>query len=1198
MISRKARRPDWLAVGIIVFAATGCAVLTIDVDVYKGPLANDESIQMQQMLSLATAAQPMLVELRDRLEWGAYIEKGREKAIAAGWYVEGHVPDPRLACNADCIANGASARACATCGTVGGTMVFRRPPARRVNSILSLYEDQRPTAMDRLQDQFVELRAGFGKQTETFAGSPGSDESLAEEIRRKATGASEALAVFLERKGHLEIKALVAAGAGDLKGTAGDLRERATADTPQISTNEVYLRLSEPGVISAFVESWLPSMNDTALHRKVVSRLEDISNAYIAARQSLRDLLAVALDLLPRAEEEAALRHVVSELAEVIASLIEPRFLVWAADTDLLDPPKQMRLRSLLEEELVFGSLSLNREGPMSFEVFRARLAHSLKRDPRGVCGLLAVLHGKFAAAETVAATIPTSAQDMPLLGRPWSYFADRYRRSFGITTYPEFVDSGESSVGFVGIEDLRSYRAESSVGLGQGRLPDGIQSLIDDYLKIETNGGNPVVRERLVDALVRFSQKILFLANNEELLNPPSPPALVPSVLYLLWHHLLGGTWVEKQITSGPSAFHHSGVSVPEGQKNYVSVLQAVGNSILVQADEYRKDLEWYRAQVDRTRAEEFAAMQALATNGSEFLAMLTEILKEKLARLEVARGVSAIVQTHVNSSAVSPDTGPTLVDYDRTSGADDASRAIDDLRTTLKFVEDYRETLTDSERDTASMESLLSCCRERAETVDDQTRANLQVAARVLTEQSFSIPRVDRPLLADAKRPVDVLDLMAGALQHEYIQALLRGADEETLNRLDRAHARTLERRASLIRIRPASAFLRTSYPSTALQGDPGLGWSNRLESQGFRSVPILGSVLGFLVPDQFPDEAIQAGIDKQFWQNVNRVRVAGTGKSNFVITKDDIGNWYVKSYEADPDEVMKSALGLATLAGDHRASSDALRPLFGRPTESAGVGSTLDRLSVRQEREYLEAVAETLFELREQLRVDGHADRARQTLAKATGIEPDAAPWREELGAATSYLDDALLAASNPIDLDNESKDDDQAIGYVVESLEGILRFHHALDEVLQRHADDAARTWEAARQETEVARASRIAAQQLAEDRKQAADSAWEAVLRRRTENASDSQVRMAEDVHAQAREAVRLAEQELASKEAQAKSKLERLEEARAAKSQAALARAKASELGRIVIGESIATLQQASEKYQEALDFLAEGRAL
>ncbi|MBI3118222.1 MAG: hypothetical protein HYZ00_06035, partial [Candidatus Hydrogenedentes bacterium] len=54
----------------LMLAATilGCANLRIDVDVYKGPLANDEEVQIEQMAAMAIGAKPLLFTLRDRLE--------------------------------------------------------------------------------------------------------------------------------------------------------------------------------------------------------------------------------------------------------------------------------------------------------------------------------------------------------------------------------------------------------------------------------------------------------------------------------------------------------------------------------------------------------------------------------------------------------------------------------------------------------------------------------------------------------------------------------------------------------------------------------------------------------------------------------------------------------------------------------------------------------------------------------------------------------------------------------------------------------------------------------------------------------------------------------------------------------------------------------------------------------------------------
>jgi hypothetical protein len=56
------------------------------------------------------------------------------------------------------------------------------------------------------------------------------------------------------------------------------------------------------------------------------------------------------------------------------------------------------------------------------------------------------------------------------------------------------------------------------------------------------------------------------------------------------------------------------------------------------------------------------------------------------------------------------------------------------------------------------------------------------------------------------------------------------------------------------------------------------------------------------------------IASEIDKQHWQNINNVRVSGVGNTNYVLAKDDIGNWYVKKSSSDPEKVIKGAKSLA--------------------------------------------------------------------------------------------------------------------------------------------------------------------------------------------------------------------------------------------------------------------------------------------
>ncbi len=58
-----------LATALAAFGLGACSVLRIDVDVYQGPLANHMDVQVEQFAALAVGAHPLLVQLRDTVEW-------------------------------------------------------------------------------------------------------------------------------------------------------------------------------------------------------------------------------------------------------------------------------------------------------------------------------------------------------------------------------------------------------------------------------------------------------------------------------------------------------------------------------------------------------------------------------------------------------------------------------------------------------------------------------------------------------------------------------------------------------------------------------------------------------------------------------------------------------------------------------------------------------------------------------------------------------------------------------------------------------------------------------------------------------------------------------------------------------------------------------------------------------------------------
>lgn len=208
-----------------------------------------------------------------------------------------------------------------------------------------------------------------------------------------------------------------------------------------------------------------------------------------------------------------------------------------------------------------------------------------------------------------------------------------------------------------------------------------------------------------------------------------------------------------------------------------------------------------------------------------------------------------------------------------------------------------------------------------------ENKSLSDLQVALNELNIRvpppDFAIPEMST--LDDAKA---VLDHEIALLRQEHIQAVRVGgggedakAAQKALDALEAA----AEHRAGMVYLRPAAAYLRTSYPSTSLQDDPNLTWDNLLLQQGLRNIPFSSYVADLFNPEARHDRAISADLDKQYWQNINRVRVSGAGSTNYVLAKDDVGNWYVKHYFGDTEKIFESArkLGMYNLGSTMGAS-----------------------------------------------------------------------------------------------------------------------------------------------------------------------------------------------------------------------------------------------------------------------------------
>ena len=204
----------------------------------------------------------------------------------------------------------------------------------------------------------------------------------------------------------------------------------------------------------------------------------------------------------------------------------------------------------------------------------------------------------------------------------------------------------------------------------------------------------------------------------------------------------------------------------------------------------------------------------------------------------------------------------------------------------------------------------------KEQIASANETQRKALQDALDVLSKRRppTGMPQLD-PQNYTNTNPRTVMDELIALLRHRQIEAVERfGKASEQDKRATEAVENAYQHRAGMVYIRPSSAYLRTSFPSTSLQDDPNLMWDNLLLAQGIRNLPFSSQLRDILDPSVRQDRLLTSDLDKQYWQNINRVRVSGMGFTNQVLAKDDVGNWYVKQYYGDTKDIIRSAKHLA--------------------------------------------------------------------------------------------------------------------------------------------------------------------------------------------------------------------------------------------------------------------------------------------
>jgi hypothetical protein len=931
-----------LPLALLAVLAAACATLRVDVDVYTGPLADHEDIQAERMAVMAIGAKPLLIELRDRLE-----NKGREEH----W-------DKRPA---------AAANAVREIGPNWGQYVpgyiqpssgsteydawntLIDPKARRVNAVLGLYEDK----------QDPELASYIADARSAFAEYRASRETL-----QSAAAA----------RMHDALLGLAAASTGEKKALALAYASFFQDDLCVYDLARM-LNPAEPGCGASSAErQGLPSERSTLYFLHIASDRAGFvtSHAKVLFKDNPADRENFPTQVKERAAAFLAKRRAMERLFTL--SLVFIR--------DITQEPLQSKIRNL--EELVSLASGL------AASILRASYLPSLKaccespatscpdcKAIQGITGKLAptdtyrqakpIVEGLLATHPHDTAVQLLAAHDM--VKRGYCINPDPVATQFGATLFKEDEEFPTPEQLLAALNRMDSLVA--ATGMERGRGPWGLERLIEDYLNAtqdftalgcgktdaehpSENCAGPAAdlrkkRDILREELVRFAEKVLVIANHEVLLTQYA------------------------ENSSEPSA------KIVEN----IQVLQAVANSLLSQANELRFRQEHREVLADHLPGLASALAETYAPDGRRTLALVVSQLAAERAA--------------ATASLAQPDTA-----------AEDKAKAqakAAELDTAIAVIEAIRATWqepTDPKTNGSKPESPQEVVSRLHATLRAKPGKEYETTARVVASRAFSFPALGAPTpkAKDLDDPRLALDQLLDALrlaQAREVQA--GGAGSPAAVRAAQAIEVVEAQRAGLIYLRPASAYLRSSYTATSLQ--PGLDakWRNTLARNFFRSVPLLGEVRS---TDEMRRLRVFAEIDRQSWQTVNTVRLEGVGRTNYAIAKDDIGNWYAKAYSADPKEIIKGAKSLAMFSLGMPAGvvSEAAKKAQESGAKPATPQQTaLERLRSRYAAQYEERTKQQAGDLGKWLGDDTAATQIRDVWAKDTAV----APFQDDLGKA---------------------------------------------------------------------------------------------------------------------------------------------------------------------------------------------------
>ncbi len=1045
----KTRRIALLALlALAALLAGACATLRVDVDVYTGPLADHEDIQAERLAVMAMGAKPLLIDLRDRLEnegrkaaWEKLNDEQRAAIDAAG----NHHFGPNLVRYR---AGHMTASADPGDHATWATLIDHK--AQRVNGVLGLYEDSTDPRLreylllgHQLYDDYRHAHGTIGEgqkddqaywlelkkklpletsgDTATRLKLPGADGGQLNKAGLLLRTAYDAFftPTRKEREAMGGLFSTAQAILASSKAPAGSFV--ATDPFPQ-ETNAQYEALARPD--QRFARSHARLLLQGRVGEEDIKRFADRitgrAQAYLDTRAALAALFRLSLDFIrainmpPLSRQLASVPELTKHAAWLAVGILKCDDLeeVLKADEDLRG----------FQDKLFLAFAPANRitDSIARYDAKEQALLGLLRKEPRDTATALLAAHDY---------AIATNYQ-----GKSES------DRQFGITRFGANVPSLEKMA--QAIQAITGLAAAS--GLEQGRGARGLESLIEDYIKASAEacgarcagcaspgaaGASPecpdimarldAARDLLYDELARFGVKVQGTANFDVLMAPErgegegfDPDAPIPV-----------GTGIEENI----------------------QVLQAVANSIVSQATElrfrqkHREDLAALHPGVISALGQTY-----LPVDGRT-LARIQEQLRAEQSEAE--SGVARIEAEITAKKAKNEDTAGLEAEKKRLAGL------IPCLRTADATVGAIREAW--GPETNGSTPEVLARLRDKLATRsadrDQATSANANATRAVLDARTFDFA-VMGPLSEQARNGGDprlALDQLLDTLRLLLAQQVeAGGADSPAALHTREAISVVEAQRAGLVYLRPASAYLRSSYPATSVQPGYEPAWKNTLTRNFLRSIPIFGEVRS---PNEKRRLKMFAEIDHLSWQTVNTVRLEGAGKTNYAIAKDDIGNWYAKAYSADPEPIIKAARNLAMY------------------TLGAGTGSAAKALAAGAGNATLGQQKTALDQLREKYaaRYEAQGKAQAESLIAWLKEQKDdtAAVQKAWTAAGINDFDDVLPAVKDMEDLPalgDTLKNNEQKLGdgaRILAGLKAVKRYAVALNEAMLVRATQA-------------------------------------------------------------------------------------------------------------------------------------------